>query len=403
MRVPEHPRRPNNSVRLGVVLTMAAILLAMVAVATAAAPAGQGAVAAASGHDADATRHRGKTLREVAPKGFRIGSAVAGGGHHLQQPYPPPFTNDRTYRRILAAEFNSVTPENQLKWEFVHPEPREYNFTAPDGADAIVRFARRHHQHVRGHTLVWHSQNPAWLEQGNFTPGQLRRILRNHIFTVVGRYKGRIQQWDVANEIFDDQGNLRLQENIWLRELGPGIIADAFRWAHRADPKAKLFFNDYGVESINAKSNAYYQLIQELRAQDVPVHGFAVQGHLSIEFPFPADLEANLQRFDDLGLATAVTEIDVRMELGADGVPTQAQLQQQTDYYRRALQACLNVDGCRSFTLWGFTDKYSWVPVFFPTQGAATVMWENYERKPAYYAVRATLAAARRGGAKHAA
>ena len=339
----------------------------------------------------------------MAPKGFRIGSAVAGGGHHLQQPYPPPFTHDRRYRRILAAEFNSVTPENQLKWEFVHPRQGRYNFTAPDGADAIVRFARRHRQHVRGHTLVWHSQNPAWLEQGNFTPRQLRRILRNHSVNVVGRYEGRIQQWDVANEIFDDRGNLRLQENIWLRELGPGIIADAFRWAHRADPKARLFFNDYGVESINAKSNAYYRLIQELRAEGVPVHGFAVQGHLSIEFPFPGDLEANLQRFDDLGLATAVTEIDVRMELGADGVPTQAQLQQQADYYRRALQACLNVDGCRSFTLWGFTDRYSWVPVFFPTQGAATVMWEDYERKPAYDAVRSTLAAARRGGARRAA
>jgi endo-1,4-beta-xylanase len=334
---------------------------------------------------------------ELGQPAGAVGSAVAGGGHHLTQPYPPPFTHDRRYRRILAAEFNSVTPENQLKWEFVHPQPGEYNFTAPDGADAIVRFARWHRQHVRGHTLVWHSQNPAWLEQGNFTPSQLRRILRDHIFTVVGRYKGRIQQWDVANEIFDDQGNLRLQENIWLRELGPGIIADAFRWAHRADPKAKLFFNDYGVESINAKSNAYYQLIQQLLAQGVPVHGFAPQGHLSIEYPFPGDLEANLQRFDDLGLATAITEIDVRMELGADGVPTQAQLQQQADYYRRALQACLNVDGCRSFTLWGFTDRYSWVPVFFPTEGAATVMWENYERKPAYYAVRATLAAARRG------
>ena len=339
----------------------------------------------------------------MAPKGFYIGSAVAGGGHHLTQPYPPPFTNDLTYRRILATEFNSLTPENQLKWEFVHPQPGVYNFTAPDGADAIVRFARRHHQAVRGHTLVWHSQNPAWLEQANYTPRQLRRILRDHIFTVVGRYRGRIYQWDVANEIFDDQGNLRTQENIWLRELGPGIIADAFRWAHRADPKAKLFFNDYGVESINAKSSAYHRFIQQLRAQGVPVHGFAVQAHLSLQYPFPADLEANLQRFDDLGLATAVTEIDVRMELGADGVPTQAQLQQQADYYRRALQACLNVDDCRSFTIWGFTDKYSWVPVFFPSQGAATVMWEDFTRKPAYYALRATLAAARRSGAKSAA
>jgi endo-1,4-beta-xylanase len=334
------------------------------------------------------------TLRQAAPRDLKIGTAVAGGGHHETMPYPDPFPNDREYRRILAAEFNSVSPENQMKWEFIHPERGTYRFGP---ADAIVAFARRHNQVVRGHTLLWHSQNPAWLEQGDFTPRQLRRILRNHIETVVGRYRGRIHQWDVANEIFNEQGVLR-QENIWIRELGPGIIADAFRWAHRADPKAKLFFNDYGVESINAKSNAYYALVQDLLADGVPVHGFSVQGHLSLRYGFPNDLGANLQRFDDLGLDTAVTEVDVRMDLPASGTPTQAQLEQQADYYRRALLACLGVDDCTSFTVWGFTDKYSWVPVFFPTEGAATIMWEDFRRKPAYYALRNTLAEASRRG-----
>src|SRR3712207_6159143 len=112
-----------------------------------------------------------------------------------------------------------------------------------------------------------------------------------------------------------DEGNLRTEENIWLRELGPGIIAKAFRWAHRADPNAKLFFNDYGVESIGPKSDAYYALIQELQAAGVPVDGFSVQGHLSTRFGFPTDLEQNLQRFADLGVETAVTEVDVRMDL----------------------------------------------------------------------------------------
>lgn len=338
--------------------------------------------------DRSSSHAKKDTLRRAAPKGFHIGTAVAGGGHHENQPYPDPFTSDLEYRKVLAAEFNSVSAENQMKWEYIHPERGRYNFGM---ADAIVKFARQNNQVVRGHTLLWHSQNPEWLEQGDFTPEELRSILRDHVKTVVGRYKGRIQQWDVANEIFTDTGELRTTENIWIRELGPGIIADVFRWARQADPKAKLFFNDYGVESVNAKSNAYFALIKQLRAQRVPVDGFSAQAHLSIRYGFPGDLEANLKRFADLGLETAITELDVRMDLPASGVPTDAQLAQQADYYNRTLTACLNVDGCDSFTIWGFTDKYSWVPVFFQGEGAATVMWENFSRKPAYFTLRSTL------------
>ncbi|MFI9771632.1 endo-1,4-beta-xylanase [Streptomyces sp. NPDC052415] len=331
-------------------------------------------------------------LRDAAPEDFVVGTAVAGGGHHLEQDYPDPFTSDREYRKILGRQFSSVSPENQMKWEFVHPERDRYDFEA---ADAIVGFAERHGQVVRGHTLLWHGQNPQWLEQGGFSKEELRAILREHVTTVVGRYAGRIQQWDVANEIFDDRGDPRTQDNIWIRELGPGIVADAFRWAHEADPKAKLFFNDYGVESVNAKSDAYYALTQDLIRQGVPVHGFSVQAHLSTRYGFPEDLETNLRRFDALHLETAVTELDVRMDLPETGMPTDAQQKQQADYYQRALSACLAVEDCNSFTIWGFTDKYSWVPVFFQGEGSATVMTEDFGRKPAFHALRSTLQAAR--------
>ncbi|MFC6085273.1 endo-1,4-beta-xylanase [Sphaerisporangium aureirubrum] len=333
-------------------------------------------------------------LRRVAPKGFRVGAAAAGGGHHLEQDYPDPFTFDRVYRRALDVHFNSLTPENQLKWEFVHPERNRYEFRA---ADAIVRFAREHDQGVRGHTLLWHSQNPAWLTEGNFTADELRGILRDHIRTVVGRYKGKIYQWDVTNEIFDGSGNLRTSENIWLRTLGPGVIADAFRWAHQADPKAKLFLNDFGADGINAKSDAYLRLAQELRAAGVPVHGFAVQGHLSLPNAFPATMAANLKRFEDAGFETAVTEVDVRMPLPGGAAPTEEQLRTQADYFRQALDACLSVKRCKSFTVWGTIEKYSWVPIFFPDQGQATILWDDYRPKPAYHALQSALAAARRG------
>jgi endo-1,4-beta-xylanase len=330
-------------------------------------------------------------LRWVAPRDLRIGTAVAGGGHHLEQPYPDPFTYDRPYRRVLAREFNSVSPENQMKWEFIHPQRDTYNFGP---ADAIVKFARQKGQVVRGHTLLWHSQNPAWLQEGDFTAAELRQILKDHVFTVVGRYRGKIHQWDVANEIFNESGEYR-QENIFIRELGPGIVADAFRWAHRADPKAQLFLNDYGVEWPGAKVDAYEALARQLLADRVPLHGFASQAHLSMRYGAPDQLRSVLQRFDDLGLYTAITELDVRMDLPEGGVPTAEQLQTQAVYYKTVLDACLAVEDCNSFTIWGFTDKYSWVPVFFPSEGAATVMWDGFTPKPAYYTIRNTLAEAR--------
>ncbi|PPK94252.1 endo-1,4-beta-xylanase [Kineococcus xinjiangensis] len=375
-----------HAARALVGLAAAPLLLA------AAMPAGAAPTPAHPGADARPPGQAKKdTLRWVAPKDLVIGTAVAGGGHHLAQPYPDPFTSDQEYRRVLAAEFSSLSPENQMKWEFLRPERDVWNFGP---ADAVVEFAERNKQDVRGHTLLWHSQNPEWLEQGDFTAEELRAILKEHITTVVGRYAGRIDQWDVANEIFNGDGTLRTTDNIWIRELGPGIIADAFRWAHEADPKAKLFVNDYGVEGLNAKSDAYYALVQDLLAQGVPVHGFSVQGHLSTRYGFPGDLQANLQRFDDLGLETAVTEIDVRMDVPQGQQPTAAQEQRQASDYRRALEACLAVEDCNSFTVWGFTDEYSWVPVFFSGEGHATIMTADLERKPAYHALRDTLAAA---------
>jgi len=347
------------------------------------------------------------TLRAAAPHGLVIGTAAAGGGHHLDQDYEglepgqSPFLSDQQYRRYVRSEFSSLSPENQAKWEFIHPEEGVYNFGE---MDAIVRFARRNGQVVRGHTLLWHSQNPEWLEKGDFTDRQLRRILRDHVRTVVGRYKGRIQQWDVANEIFRDDGkSLRVGPtaeggNIWITRLGPGVIADVFRWAHQADPNAKLFFNDYGVESIGPKSDAYYALIQDLLKQGVPVDGFSVQSHLSTRYGFPESMQANLQRFDDLGLETAITELDVRMDVPTGEQPTWPQLERQATDYRRALEACLGVENCTSFTIWGFTDRYSWVPVFFQGQGFANVFTEDYRRKPAYYALLDTLNDARVNG-----
>ncbi|MGC0142005.1 MULTISPECIES: endo-1,4-beta-xylanase [unclassified Pseudactinotalea] len=335
------------------------------------------------------------TLRSWAPDDLRIGTAAAGGGHHGNQDYPEPFPNDAEYRDFLAAQFSSLTPENQMKWDALRPDADTFDFAA---ADEVVAFAADNGQHVRGHALMWHSQNPAWLEEGDFTAEELRDILRTHIHTVVDRYAGQVQQWDVANEIFDDNAELRMQDNIWLRELGPEVIADVFHWAHEADPDALLFFNDYNVEGTNEKADAYYDLIQDLLAEGVPVHGFGIQGHLGLMYGFDGRLQENLERFDALGLQTAITEMDVRGYVDDEGRLSPELLEQQADWYSQGLQACLNVTGCTSFTVWGVLDEHSWVPATFEGQGGALLLEGDYERKPAFCAVQQTLVQTNPGG-----
>jgi endo-1,4-beta-xylanase len=283
--------------------------------------------------------------------------------------------SDAPYAAAVAREFNTVTPENVMKWEVVEPTQGTYDWTQ---ADKLVDVARHNGQAVRGHTLVWHSQLPSWITEAAFTPAQLRDLLRRHIFAEAGHFKGKIWAWDVVNEALNDDGTLR--DTIWLRNLGPGYIADAFRWAHQADPNAILFLNDYNVEGVSAKSDAYYALVKTLRAQGVPVQGFGIQGHLGIQYGLPGDVLQNLRRFDAIGVKTAFTEVDVRMILPDDAIKTQA----QAEGFGLMLRACLLVKNCISYTLWGFTDKYSWVPGFFDGQGAATPMTEQLQPKPAY-------------------
>jgi endo-1,4-beta-xylanase len=323
-----------------------------------------------------------RPLRDLADRaGLRIGTAVD----------MDAYVADTTYRGLIAEEFSSVTAENVMKWQLLEPERGVYDWSA---ADELMAAARANRQAVRGHTLLWHNQLPTWLTEGvangDIQPDELRQILRRHVTEVVKHFKGRIYQWDVANEVIDDSANLRT--GIWLDNLGPGYIADVFRWAHRADPKAKLYLNDYNVEGPNAKADAYYELARQLRRDRVPIHGMGIQGHLGVQFGFwPATAVAdNMRRFEALGLETAVTEADVRMIMP----PDTAKLQAQAQGYSTLLQGCLLANRCNSFTVWGFTDKYSWVPGTFEGQGAANILDESFTPKPAYDALRADLALA---------
>jgi endo-1,4-beta-xylanase len=313
------------------------------------------------------------TLRALAARSdLRVGTAVD----------MTALAEDQAYRRRVATEFSSVTAENVMKWQLIEPERGRLDFAA---ADELVDFARRNGQRVHGHTLVWHSQLPNWLANGTFTPAELRQILRQHIVDQVSHFRGKVRAWDVLNEGFEDDGTLR--DTIFLRALGEDYIADVFRWAHQADPYAKLYYNDYNIEGINAKSDAVYAKVKELRRKGVPIHGVGVQGHLGVQFGFPGDVVQNLSRFAALGLETAVTEADVRMILPPDNAKVQAQAQG----FNVLLQGCLLAPRCVSYTLWGFTDKYNWVPGVFDGEGSATPLDENFQPKPAWRALQNTL------------
>jgi len=319
---------------------------------------------APSAHAADAP------LRDLADaKGKVIGTAVTGS------------KLTGTYGDIAGAQFNSLTPGNAMKWGSVEPTRGTYNWAE---ADQIVDFAEAHGQQVRGHTLVWHSQNPSWLTNGTWTSAELSTLLNDHIALEVGRYKGRLKAWDVVNEPFNEDGTYR--STLWYNGLGTGYIAQALTAARAADPAAKLYINDYNVEGVNAKSTALYNLVKSLKEQGVPIDGVGLQAHLIVG-QVPSTLQQNIQRFADLGVDVAITELDIRMALPSDST----KLAQQAADYKAVMNACVAVTRCTGVTVWGFTDSDSWIPSTFPGQGAATPYDENYAPKPAYYAIAEAL------------
>jgi endo-1,4-beta-xylanase len=281
--------------------------------------------------------------------------------------------NEADFKSVLNREFDNVTPENEMKWASVEPNRGQFNWS---GADAIVNYAQQNGKTVRGHTLVWHSQYPNWLN--NLSSAELRSVTQQHINTEMGRYRGKIRAWDVVNEMFNEDGSRR--QSIFQQKLGDGYVADAFRWARAADPSAKLYINDYNTEGINAKSTGLYNMVKALKQQGVPIDGIGIQTHLATKYGFPSSFRQNMERFAALGLDIAITEADVRIPLPSDA----AKLNTQASYYKQIWDACHAVPRCVEFTTWGFTDRHSWVPGTFPGEGDACLFDTNLRPKPAY-------------------
>jgi endo-1,4-beta-xylanase len=307
---------------------------------------------------------------------------------------------------IIKSQFNSTTPENVLKWESVHPGLGRFDFTGPD---RYVEFGEANHMFIIGHTLVWHNQTPRWVFQDANGQPVTREVLlqrmREHILTVVGRYKGRIKGWDVVNEALNEDGTMR--KTPWKRIIGDDYIEKAFQYAHEADPQAELHYNDYSLEN-EPKRNGAIAFIKKLKAEGIPITAIGLQGHVKMDWPSPEQEDATIAAFAALGVRVMITELDVDIvpatqhnrtadialnaqaasgaNAYANGLPDdqqQALAKRYAELFRVYLKHRADIE---RITFWGVTDGDSWLnsrdrinyPLLFDRQG---------QPKPAFDAV----------------
>jgi endo-1,4-beta-xylanase len=323
---------------------------------------------------------------------------------------------DAGYRDTFLREFDALTPENEMKMQMLQPRRGSFDFAA---ADDLVAFAKEHNKRVHGHALVWGLQVPLWLiDHGitsklglplrplslpdlprslntvvgdlltgatGWTRTELLGVMQHHIDTVVRHFGNDVPEWDVVNEPLAPNGTLA--NNLWRRFIGPDYVELALRAAHAANPRAKLYINDYAVEGPSAKLDGLVALVRDLRARNVPLDGVGLQYHTHIQgFLDEQTLALTMRRLADLGVDVQITEMDVATSL-LDGSREQ-RLARQAVVYGDAARACNAVSACQRFTTWGISDSLSWLgsaemPLLFDSQ---------YDPKPAFSAVRAAFA-----------
>ncbi|KAK4181528.1 family 10 putative glycoside hydrolase [Triangularia setosa] len=296
--------------------------------------------------------------------------------------------DDPTYQNILSnpLEFGQQTPENSQKWGLIQPNPGGFSFNSPD---RIADLSNSYGHLLRCHTLTWHSQLPPFVSTTAWTPDMLRQLITTHITAVVSHFGAACYAWDVVNEALNENGTLR--NSVFFEVLGEGYIAHSFRVAAEvAPPQMKLYYNDFNLETAPEKQTAAVELVKSLQAQGVRIDGVGLQAHFTVgQTPSLKSLIATLKRFTELGVDVAWTELDVAHEDVENA--SELAVEQQAKDYVAAVRACVEVERCVGVTVWQFTDRYSWVPGTFPGKGGACLWTDEYQRKPAYWAVKGFL------------
>jgi endo-1,4-beta-xylanase len=324
-----------------------------------------------------------KGLKDYYQNYFTIGVAVS----------PASLTGAQS--ELILKHFGSLTAENVMKPALIHPEENRYFW---DNADKIVEYAQTNGLKVRGHTLVWHQQTPGWFfrdSAGNtVTKEVLLARLKEHITTVISRYKGKVYAWDVVNEALDDNDSKIYRETEWFKICGEEYIAKAFQWAHEADPDALLFYNDYNTE-FAGKRDKVFNLVKRLLEAGIPVHGVGLQGHWNIINPTEKDLRDAIEKYSKLGLKLQITELDVSVYSTletdpSDNLFTPIREQKQLEKYKMIFKVFREYKNVISgITFWNVSDKSSWLDNF-PVKGRKNyplLFDQNLKPKKAYWEV----------------
>lgn len=352
-------------------------------------------------------------LKDLYADKFLVGNILAGGleGNSL-------FRQDQEELALLIGEFNCLTAENSMKMQYVQPKEGEFNFKP---SDALLHIANKAEMEVVGHALVWHHQVPQWIfkdKQGNTVSREvLIQRMKDHIYKVVTRYKGKIKYWDVVNEAVDlkyEDGKqvAFLRESPWYKIIGEDYIELAYRFAHEADPDALLLYNDYSMTDL-VKTQFVADMVKDLKDKGIPIHGVGMQGHWHLEWPTNSDLRKALDILSEVGVKVSISELDVRVlphpkdtEMGADirlnvqrlkeldpytdGIPDEI-LKKQAKKYASLFKVFLEYsDLIERVSFWGVVDHHSWLRDW-PVKGRTVypaLFDRDYSPKPAYFAIR---------------
>ncbi|MFI7657555.1 endo-1,4-beta-xylanase [Micromonospora parva] len=279
-------------------------------------------------------------LTSTASAGTTLGASAAEKGRYFGAAVATGKLSTSVYTTILNREFNSVVAENEMKWDATEPQQGRFSYT---GGDRLVSHAQANGMSVRGHALLWHQQQPGWAQ--GMSGSALRNAAINHVTQVATHFRGKIHSWDVVNEAFADGGSGGRRDSN-LQRTGNDWIEAAFRAARAADPGAKLCYNDYNTDGINAKSTGIYNMVRDFKSRGVPIDCVGFQSHLGTSLA--GDYQANLQRFADLGVDVQITELDVMT--GGN----------QANIFGAVTRACMNVSRCTGITVWGVRDCDSW-------------------------------------------
>ncbi len=305
------------------------------------------------------------------------------------------FLPDRPYGQILTSQFEYLIIDGLPNWTYedgaLRPGPTTYDFSR---MDKLVEFAQQNDMPIRMHHFMWGEKLwlPDWLKNGNYSDIQLLGLIKDHISTVGGRYKGKVREWTVVNEAFTRKLGVKGLDEWWGERLGENYIDSSFVWAREADPNAVLLLNDFNNETQNEVSDAMYDYVVRAKAKGIPIDGIGMQMHLDGSNPPDKEaVKANMRRFADLGLKVYVTEFDVNLH--DLYLPELQEFQIQAKVYQDMLTACLEVgtDICPNFGLLGITDKQSWYRGLGINDAAPLSFDKNYNPKPAFFALREAL------------